>query len=134
MTLLLHIFCPYHALPPSFGREQNSTKAEQVFAEVTKAIREYPVDFRGAQILTGNEEGSFGWITVNYLLETLIKVWDGERAEGREGLTVLGDPALMEHPQYFWAPGSGSPGVSPCLKVKQGNLEPHQPPQCLEEP
>ncbi|XP_027326792.2 ectonucleoside triphosphate diphosphohydrolase 8 isoform X1 [Anas platyrhynchos] len=54
-------------------REQNSTKAEQVFAEVTKAIREYPVDFRGAQILTGNEEGSFGWITVNYLLETLIK-------------------------------------------------------------
>lgn len=57
-----------------FCREQNSTKAEQVFAEVTKAIREYPVDFRGAQILTGNEEGSFGWITVNYLLDTLIKV------------------------------------------------------------
>ncbi|XP_032056426.1 ectonucleoside triphosphate diphosphohydrolase 8-like [Aythya fuligula] len=54
-------------------REQNSTKAEQVFAEVTKAIREYPVDFRGAQILTGNDEGTFGWITVNYLLETLIK-------------------------------------------------------------
>lgn len=58
----------------SFCREQNSTKAEQVFTEVTKAIREYPVDFRGAQILTGNEEGSFGWITVNYLLDTLIKV------------------------------------------------------------
>ncbi|KAF1416270.1 Ectonucleoside triphosphate diphosphohydrolase 8, partial [Spheniscus humboldti] len=54
-------------------REQNSTKAEQVFAEVAKAIGEYPVDFRGAQILTGNEEGSFSWITVNYLLETLIK-------------------------------------------------------------
>lgn len=33
------------------------------------------MDFRGAQILTGNEEGSFGWITINYLLETLIKVW-----------------------------------------------------------
>ncbi|NWU93341.1 ENTP8 diphosphohydrolase, partial [Upupa epops] len=56
-------------------REQNSTKAEQVLAEVAKAIGEYPVDFRGARILTGNEEGSFGWITVNYLLETLIKVW-----------------------------------------------------------
>ncbi|KAF1570424.1 UNVERIFIED_CONTAM: Ectonucleoside triphosphate diphosphohydrolase 8, partial [Eudyptes pachyrhynchus] len=54
-------------------REQNSTKAEQVFAEVAKAIGEYPVDFRGARILTGNEEGSFSWITVNYLLETLIK-------------------------------------------------------------
>ncbi|XP_075628430.1 ectonucleoside triphosphate diphosphohydrolase 8 [Balearica regulorum gibbericeps] len=54
-------------------REQNSTKAEQVFAEVAKAVGEYPVDFRGARILTGNEEGSFGWITVNYLLETLVK-------------------------------------------------------------
>ncbi|XP_019365962.1 PREDICTED: ectonucleoside triphosphate diphosphohydrolase 8-like [Gavialis gangeticus] len=54
-------------------REQNSTKADQVLAEVSKAIQAYPVDFRGAQVLTGNEEGSFGWITVNYLLQTLIK-------------------------------------------------------------
>ncbi|KFM10335.1 Ectonucleoside triphosphate diphosphohydrolase 8, partial [Aptenodytes forsteri] len=54
-------------------REQNSTKAEQVFAEVAKAIGEYPVDFRGARILTGNEEEGFSWITVNYLLETLVK-------------------------------------------------------------
>ncbi|XP_074871692.1 ectonucleoside triphosphate diphosphohydrolase 8 isoform X2 [Carettochelys insculpta] len=54
-------------------REQNSTKADLVFAEVSKTIQQYPVDFRGAQILTGNEEGSFGWITVNYLLETLVK-------------------------------------------------------------
>ncbi|KFO76035.1 Ectonucleoside triphosphate diphosphohydrolase 8, partial [Cuculus canorus] len=58
-------------------RAQNSTKAEQVFAEVAKVIGEYPVDFRGAQILTGNEEGSFGWVTVNYLLETLVKVQSG---------------------------------------------------------
>uniref|UniRef100_A0A8C5TV21 Ectonucleoside triphosphate diphosphohydrolase 8 n=1 Tax=Malurus cyaneus samueli TaxID=2593467 RepID=A0A8C5TV21_9PASS len=54
-------------------RKENSTKAERVFAEVSKAIGEYPVDFRGARILTGSEEGSFGWITVNYLLGTLVK-------------------------------------------------------------
>ncbi|XP_043386744.1 ectonucleoside triphosphate diphosphohydrolase 8 isoform X3 [Chelonia mydas] len=54
-------------------REQNSTKADLVFAEVSKTIQQYPVDFRGARILTGNEEGSFGWITINYLLETLVK-------------------------------------------------------------
>ncbi|XP_025058849.1 ectonucleoside triphosphate diphosphohydrolase 8 isoform X3 [Alligator sinensis] len=54
-------------------REQNSTKADQVLAEVSKAIQEYSVDFRGARVLTGNDEGSFGWITVNYLLQTLIK-------------------------------------------------------------
>ncbi|XP_014118585.1 PREDICTED: ectonucleoside triphosphate diphosphohydrolase 8-like [Pseudopodoces humilis] len=55
-------------------REENGTKAQQVLAEVSKAIGEYPVHFRGARILTGSEEGSFGWITVNYLLETLLKV------------------------------------------------------------
>ncbi|NWZ20124.1 ENTP8 diphosphohydrolase, partial [Asarcornis scutulata] len=71
-------------------REQNSTKAEQVFTEVTKAIREYPVDFRGAQILTGNEEGSFGWITVNYLLDTLIKFSFAEKWEHPQGTEVLG--------------------------------------------
>ncbi|XP_052537284.1 ectonucleoside triphosphate diphosphohydrolase 8 [Tympanuchus pallidicinctus] len=71
-------------------REQNSTKAEQVFAEVTKAIREYPVDFRGAQILTGNEEGSFGWITVNYLLDTLIKFSFTGKWEHPQNTEVLG--------------------------------------------
>uniref|UniRef100_A0A8D2MWI8 Ectonucleoside triphosphate diphosphohydrolase 8 n=1 Tax=Zonotrichia albicollis TaxID=44394 RepID=A0A8D2MWI8_ZONAL len=63
-----------HGVCAFAGREQNSSKAQQVLAEVSKAIGEYPVDFRGARILTGSEEGSFGWITVNYLLETLVKV------------------------------------------------------------
>ncbi|XP_074464663.1 ectonucleoside triphosphate diphosphohydrolase 8-like [Larus michahellis] len=71
-------------------REQNSTKAEQVFAEVAKAIGEYPVDFRGARILTGNEEGSLGWITVNYLLETLVKFSFAEEWEHPQTTEVLG--------------------------------------------
>ncbi|NWI65350.1 ENTP8 diphosphohydrolase, partial [Todus mexicanus] len=71
-------------------REQNSTKAEQIFAEVAKAIGEYPVDFRGARILTGNEEGSFGWITVNYLLETLVKFSFAEKWERPQHTEVLG--------------------------------------------
>uniref|UniRef100_A0A8C6YV05 Ectonucleoside triphosphate diphosphohydrolase 8 n=1 Tax=Nothoprocta perdicaria TaxID=30464 RepID=A0A8C6YV05_NOTPE len=69
------------------GMRLLSTKAERVFAEVTKTIRQYPVDFRGAQILTGNEEGTFGWITVNYLLETLVKKW--EHPQGTEVLGAL---------------------------------------------
>uniref|UniRef100_A0A8B9NT98 Ectonucleoside triphosphate diphosphohydrolase 8 n=1 Tax=Apteryx owenii TaxID=8824 RepID=A0A8B9NT98_APTOW len=73
------------------GMRLLSTKADQVFAEVAKAIRQYPVDFRGAQILTGNEEGSFGWITVNYLLETLIKVraWGKQSTHATEVLGAL---------------------------------------------
>uniref|UniRef100_A0A8C8BRW9 Ectonucleoside triphosphate diphosphohydrolase 8 n=1 Tax=Otus sunia TaxID=257818 RepID=A0A8C8BRW9_9STRI len=88
-------------------REQNSTKAERVLAEVSKAIGEYPVDFRGAQILTGNEEGSFGWITINYLLETLVKCsftgeWTHPPAEDVVGALDLGGAST----QITFLPGT----------------------------
>ncbi|XP_029467432.1 ectonucleoside triphosphate diphosphohydrolase 8-like isoform X2 [Rhinatrema bivittatum] len=54
-------------------RMKNSTKANQVLEEVFKTIKQYPLDFQMARILTGNEEGSLGWITSNYLLEKFIK-------------------------------------------------------------
>uniref|UniRef100_A0A663NEC8 Ectonucleoside triphosphate diphosphohydrolase 8-like n=1 Tax=Athene cunicularia TaxID=194338 RepID=A0A663NEC8_ATHCN len=54
-------------------REQNSSAADQVLAEVTKTMQEYPMAFKGAQILTGEEEGAYGWITINYLLESFTK-------------------------------------------------------------
>ncbi|NWH69549.1 ENTP8 diphosphohydrolase, partial [Piaya cayana] len=88
-------------------RAQNSTKAEQVFAEVAKVISEYPVDFRGARILTGNEEGSFGWVTVNYLLETLVKrsftgAWTHPPAEDVVGALDLGGASA----QITFLPGT----------------------------
>ncbi|KAM9271128.1 ectonucleoside triphosphate diphosphohydrolase 8-like [Morus bassanus] len=88
-------------------RDQNSTKAEQVLDEVKKAIGEYPVDFRGAQILTGNEEGSCGWITVNYLLEMLIKFsftgkWTHPAAEVVVGALDLGGAST----QITFLPGT----------------------------
>ncbi|XP_068020208.1 ectonucleoside triphosphate diphosphohydrolase 8-like [Melanerpes formicivorus] len=54
-------------------REQNSSAADQVLAEVTKTMQEYPVAFKGAQILTGEEEAAYGWITTNYLLGSFTK-------------------------------------------------------------
>ncbi|NXX97968.1 ENTP8 diphosphohydrolase, partial [Centropus bengalensis] len=71
-------------------REQNRTKAQQVLAEVAKAIGEYPVDFRGAGILTGSEEGSLGWISINYLLETLVKFSFSEKWEHPQDTEVFG--------------------------------------------
>lgn len=40
-------------------------------------MREYPVAFKGARILTGEEEGTYSWITTNYLLESFTKVGEG---------------------------------------------------------
>lgn len=86
------------------------------------------MDFRGAQILTGNEEGSFGWITINYLLETLIKVRGGERAEEQEGLAALGDLAALEPPHCYWALRLGPRGSQSLLHGGTGK------PGGLEEP
>lgn len=45
-----------------------------MLAAVTRKLSQYPFDFRGARILSGQEEGVFGWVTANYLLENFIKV------------------------------------------------------------
>ncbi|CAN2391833.1 ectonucleoside triphosphate diphosphohydrolase 8 [Pristimantis euphronides] len=52
---------------------QDETKTQQILDEVSKTLRQYPVSFQGARILDGKEEGSLGWVTVNYLLGTFIR-------------------------------------------------------------
>lgn len=51
----------------------NPEQSDQVLHEVADKIQSYPFNYRGAAILSGQEEGAYGWITVNYLLENLIK-------------------------------------------------------------
>uniref|UniRef100_A0AAY4CB98 Ectonucleoside triphosphate diphosphohydrolase 2b n=1 Tax=Denticeps clupeoides TaxID=299321 RepID=A0AAY4CB98_9TELE len=51
----------------------NSAQCTQVLEEVGVKIRSYPFNFKGAAILSGQEEGAYGWVTVNYLLENFIK-------------------------------------------------------------
>ncbi|KAJ8263136.1 hypothetical protein COCON_G00155930 [Conger conger] len=71
-------------------RLQNATKADQVMEEVAKTIKEYPFDFQGARILLGTEEGAFGWITINYILEGFIKYsFEGKWLKPKEG-EILG--------------------------------------------
>ncbi|XP_046538895.1 ectonucleoside triphosphate diphosphohydrolase 2 isoform X2 [Equus quagga] len=47
--------------------------AANVLAAVTQTLTQYPFHFRGARILSGQDEGVFGWVTANYLLEKFIK-------------------------------------------------------------
>nr|XP_008122527.1 PREDICTED: ectonucleoside triphosphate diphosphohydrolase 8 [Anolis carolinensis] len=54
-------------------RKKNPSVSERILEEVGKAIREYPVSFRGARIITGEDEGAYGWITINYLLNSFTQ-------------------------------------------------------------
>ncbi|XP_046510267.1 ectonucleoside triphosphate diphosphohydrolase 1 isoform X2 [Equus quagga] len=49
-------------------RIENEPLANRVLNTVVKSLSRYPFDFQGARIITGQEEGAYGWITINYLL------------------------------------------------------------------
>ncbi|XP_035235834.1 ectonucleoside triphosphate diphosphohydrolase 2-like [Anguilla anguilla] len=51
----------------------NPIATKRILGEVGHKIQSYPFNFRGAVILSGQEEGAYGWVTVNYLLENFIK-------------------------------------------------------------
>lgn len=81
----------------------NPEASTSVLTAVTHTLTQYPFDFRGARILSGQEEGVFGWVTANYLLENFIKVGPAgsQRARGRGCPQSLVDPTLPS-PQYGW--------------------------------
>ncbi|XP_025736344.1 ectonucleoside triphosphate diphosphohydrolase 1 isoform X2 [Callorhinus ursinus] len=49
-------------------RIENEQLADKVLAAVARSLSNYHFDFQGARIITGQEEGAYGWITINYLL------------------------------------------------------------------
>ncbi|KAM8761447.1 ectonucleoside triphosphate diphosphohydrolase 2-like [Acanthopagrus schlegelii] len=51
----------------------NATESQRVLKEVEKKMQSYPFKFKEATILSGQEEGAYGWVTVNYLLENFVK-------------------------------------------------------------
>ncbi|XP_040899054.1 ectonucleoside triphosphate diphosphohydrolase 2-like [Toxotes jaculatrix] len=51
----------------------NATETDRILKEVKSKLRSYPFEFRDAAILSGQQEGAYGWVTVNYLLENFAK-------------------------------------------------------------
>ncbi|XP_054437256.1 ectonucleoside triphosphate diphosphohydrolase 1 isoform X2 [Pteronotus mesoamericanus] len=54
-------------------RLEDKKLADNVLNVVTNVLNRYPFDFKGARIITGTEEGAYGWITINYLLGKFTK-------------------------------------------------------------
>lgn len=51
----------------------NVAESQRILKEVGTKLQSYPFSFKGANILSGQEEGAYGWVTVNYLLENFAK-------------------------------------------------------------
>uniref|UniRef100_W5LY25 Ectonucleoside triphosphate diphosphohydrolase 8 n=1 Tax=Lepisosteus oculatus TaxID=7918 RepID=W5LY25_LEPOC len=52
---------------------QNSIQCRGAIVTCGETDSHDPFDFRGARIISGQEEGAYGWITINYLLEGFIQ-------------------------------------------------------------
>lgn len=69
-----------HGITPSLFpfsptcRMENANTAKKVLSAVEETLRLYPFRFQGARILSGEEEGAYGWITLNYLLGNFKEV------------------------------------------------------------
>lgn len=67
----LCVFC-------ALRRLQNETAANEVLASIQNYFESQPFDFRGAQIISGQEEGLYGWITANYLMGNFLEVCENK--------------------------------------------------------
>uniref|UniRef100_A0A8C5QE11 Ectonucleoside triphosphate diphosphohydrolase 2 n=1 Tax=Leptobrachium leishanense TaxID=445787 RepID=A0A8C5QE11_9ANUR len=64
----------------------NPAASDKVLEAVSSTLKSYPFDFQGARILSGQDEGVFGWVTANYLLENFIKYsWIGRWFQPKKG-------------------------------------------------
>ncbi|XP_073451862.1 ectonucleoside triphosphate diphosphohydrolase 1 isoform X1 [Aquarana catesbeiana] len=68
-------------------RLSNPSVADEVLVSVENTLRSYSFDFQGARIITGQEEGAYGWITINYLLGNFIhsSPWFNLMPNSKEG-------------------------------------------------
>ncbi|KAM9392223.1 ectonucleoside triphosphate diphosphohydrolase 2-like [Pholidichthys leucotaenia] len=51
----------------------NPSESQRIMKEVENKLRSYPFKFEEAVILSGQREGAYGWVTVNYLMGNFIK-------------------------------------------------------------
>ncbi|XP_077992349.1 ectonucleoside triphosphate diphosphohydrolase 8-like [Glandiceps talaboti] len=52
---------------------ENKTVSDEILASVDTTLRTYPYNVTKVDIISGEEEGSFSWVTVNYLLSNFGK-------------------------------------------------------------
>uniref|UniRef100_A0A8C6URD9 Ectonucleoside triphosphate diphosphohydrolase 3 n=1 Tax=Neogobius melanostomus TaxID=47308 RepID=A0A8C6URD9_9GOBI len=57
---------------------RNQTRANEIMTSLREFLSDQPFNFQNASIISGQEEGLYGWITVNYIKENFItkNVWN----------------------------------------------------------
>nr|XP_046256400.1 ectonucleoside triphosphate diphosphohydrolase 3 [Scatophagus argus] len=54
-------------------REENEQRSNEIMASLTEYLSSLPFAFQNASIISGQEEGLYGWVTVNYLMGNFLE-------------------------------------------------------------
>uniref|UniRef100_A0A8C9UYK1 Ectonucleoside triphosphate diphosphohydrolase 3 n=1 Tax=Scleropages formosus TaxID=113540 RepID=A0A8C9UYK1_SCLFO len=54
-------------------RQKNNTASDKILQDMREYLQRLPLSFQNASIISGEEEGLYGWITANYLKGNLIE-------------------------------------------------------------
>ncbi|XP_012684150.2 ectonucleoside triphosphate diphosphohydrolase 3 [Clupea harengus] len=54
-------------------QHQNETASNQILLDMKNYLQSLPFQFQNASIISGEEEGLYGWITVNYLMDNFLQ-------------------------------------------------------------
>uniref|UniRef100_A0A8D2DP50 Ectonucleoside triphosphate diphosphohydrolase 8 n=1 Tax=Sciurus vulgaris TaxID=55149 RepID=A0A8D2DP50_SCIVU len=68
--------------------QKNSSQAGAILAAVSRVLGQSSLDFWGAEVLAGRDEGACAWVTINYVLGRLVKYSSGEWIQPAEGMLV----------------------------------------------
>uniref|UniRef100_A0A3Q0T5G1 Ectonucleoside triphosphate diphosphohydrolase 3 n=1 Tax=Amphilophus citrinellus TaxID=61819 RepID=A0A3Q0T5G1_AMPCI len=74
--------------------EKNAQRANDILGDLREYLSSLPFMFQNASIITGQEEGLYGWVTVNYLMGNLVEknIWNAYVRP--EGATTVGSMDL----------------------------------------
>uniref|UniRef100_A0A665U4P2 Ectonucleoside triphosphate diphosphohydrolase 3 n=1 Tax=Echeneis naucrates TaxID=173247 RepID=A0A665U4P2_ECHNA len=67
--------------------EKDEERSNEILLDLRRFLSSFPFSFQNASIITGQEEGLYGWITVNYLMGNFIEknLWNTYvRPEGEQ--------------------------------------------------
>lgn len=62
-------------MPGCFSiRSKNEGACDKILLELRRYLRSLPFSFGNVSIISGEEEGLYGWITANYLMGNFVEV------------------------------------------------------------
>ncbi|XP_042346574.1 ectonucleoside triphosphate diphosphohydrolase 3 [Plectropomus leopardus] len=92
--------------------ERDEKKSDEILASLRDFLSSFPFNFQNASIISGQEEGLYGWVTVNYLMGNFLEknLWntyvrpEGKKTVGSMDLGGASTQIAFDVPDHLMGP------------------------------